>query len=432
MHFGLTQLIPPVIYGLSLIVIILTLFWDPKIGIFFLFPLLPYQNIFEKIQTFPLGKDLNDLLILAIIIGWLLKRNKINNSSEKDNSIMICPILFLIIINSIGMIISSVNRGLSINFNNVYFLDWKNYIFLPIICLLTFKNLTNYKTLKMFTFFLIVGILGVSYSYFRASEGINFSHFSYDMRNKMTGLFVYLGPNHYGAFYAHFVFVIMGIFLFEKSTVRKIIFLIIIIVTLYSLTITFSRGAYLAVIAGFLFLGVVKEKKLLFLLIIFIIFWKSFVPYAVVERIEMTRDGTGQLEDSANERVKLWEIALNMFRSSPIIGNGFNSFQALGFTDTHNYYLKMLAELGIIGLINFLYLCFAAFWISWKLYLKSNNNFFRGLGLGFATCVISVMITNYFGNRWSYLSLGSYFWIFLGIIMRAYLIDKAQIEKIKG
>lgn len=75
----------------------------------------------------------------------------------------------------------------------------------------------------------------------------------------------------------------------------------------------------------------------------------------------MTKNDEGELEESAAIRIVLWNEAMNMFRESPIIGKGFNTFQ---FTykdrvwkDTHNFYIKMLVELGILGVGAF-YFCF--------------------------------------------------------------------------
>ena len=144
----------------------------------------------------------------------------------------------------------------------------------------------------------------------------------------------------------------------------------------------------------------------------------------------MTKNDEGELEESAAIRIVLWNEAMNMFRESPIIGKGFNTFQ---FTykdrvwkDTHNFYIKMLVELGILGVGAFLFLLYKTFLTGWKLYKEADDRFLKGLGLGFSACVISTAITNAFGDRWSYLSLGSYFWIFLGIVTCARVNNMAE------
>src|SRR5437879_7042228 len=88
--------------------------------------------------------------------------------------------------------------------------------------------------------------------------------------------------------------------------------------------------------------------------------WQVFLPNSVQERITMTYTEEGELESSAQTRVQLWEDAMQLFHQNPILGTGFNTYSYLGRTekyrDTHNYYLKVLVETGIVGLLVFLWL----------------------------------------------------------------------------
>ena len=58
----------------------------------------------------------------------------------------------------------------------------------------------------------------------------------------------------------------------------------------------------------------------------------------------------------------------------------------------------------------------------------TKDNFFKGLGLGFSACVLAVMVSNFFGDRWSFLQLGSYFWVFLALVVRGNLIVNSQLQ----
>ena len=438
MGLGLAQYVPLIIYYTSMIIVLLSMFWSPKIGVLFLFPLLPYQNIFQKIQDFPLGKDLNDIMFGVILIGWFMRKgNKTGGVSENTSLVektdLNLPIMLIVIVTFVGFINGSLSTGLSFDLRNPYLLEWKNYMLLPLVWFLTVYAIKDRKTLKLLSCLMVIGILGVSFYFYNNLQWMNIYHFSHKARNMMTGLFVYLGANHYGAFFAHFVFILIAFFLFDKSKIRKMILLGSISLAGYCLIYTLSRGAYIAFLGGILFIGLVKDKKILLLLILFFIFWRSLVPPVVKERIEMTRTEGGELEHSAAVRVELWNTAWGMFMSSPLIGKGFNTFQSGKWRDTHNFYLKLLAELGVLGLGTFLFLCYRAFITAWRLYKEADDDFFKAIGLGFSACVISAMLTNGFGDRWSYLPLGAYFWIFLGITTRAYIImNQEKIENSRG
>lgn len=76
----------------------------------------------------------------------------------------------------------------------------------------------------------------------------------------------------------------------------------------------------------------------------------------------------GQATIQLSSRERYWKIAISMFKDSPIIGQGMNSFdfyfnqsgikkQYYDFAGAHNSYLQILAEMGILGFIlYFLYI----------------------------------------------------------------------------
>ncbi|HUL38172.1 MAG TPA: hypothetical protein VLW47_10835, partial [Thermodesulfobacteriota bacterium] len=103
--------------------------------------------------------------------------------------------------------------------------------------------------------------------------------------------------------------------------------------------------------------------------------------------------------------------------------------------DTHNYYLKMLSEQGIVGLGLFLIVLVVAFRSGWRLWKAGKEGFEKGLGLGFMGCVLACASTNLFGDRWSYFEMGGYFWVLWGLVDRGILMAEdtapstANIEK---
>jgi len=422
MGLGISHYLPLLLYIAGIVSAFFSLLYAPAAGFFFLVPLLPYTSVLEKLQPYFWGKNLPNILFLCVIVGWFFRRSNREKNSDCKNDLN-RPVFWLVISSIIGFANGLMSKGMDVS----YIVDWKDYMFLPLIWLLTVQVMKDKKTLKLFTLALIIGIIGVNYYYFSNLKWMDLTHFSYKNRDAFMGIFVYLGANHYGAFFVHFFFILMGFLLFTKSKFQKIGLVIIISLSVYNIMYSYSRGAYLALFAGLFFLGLMKERKILVLLAVFLIFWKSFAPVSVIERIEMTRSDNGQLEESAAERVMLWQKAWDMFLASPVIGEGFNTFEFNGFIDTHNYYLKMLAEEGVIGLVTFLYVLLSALKMSWKLYRESTDDYFRAIGLGFALCVVSVLITNFFGNRWSYLSLGAYFWAFMGIMTRSYLIHCGEL-----
>lgn len=147
----------------------------------------------------------------------------------------------------------------------------------------------------------------------------------------------------------------------------------------------------------------------------------------------MTETPGGHLEGSAAHRIVLWEYAKDMFEENPIFGIGYGGFGLAvppdeTLTDTHNFYMRMLSEQGMIGIVLFLMLLMRAFHSGWQLYRMGPTPFFKGLGLGFSGCIVATSVANLFGDRWSYFVLGGYLFVFWGLVDRALLISRSQAE----
>lgn len=92
------------------------------------------------------------------------------------------------------------------------------------------------------------------------------------------------------------------------------------------------------------------------------------------------------------ERLAHWQAALSMADESPLFGVGFGGYEAaygrhalvnwqLALGHAHNYYLNVLAETGLVGLLAYVGMWFALVSLS----LRSRrlpNAFWRGTGLG--------------------------------------------------
>jgi O-antigen ligase len=253
---------------------------------------------------------------------------------------------------------------------------------------------------------------------------------SFDYNKRAEGPFwvVGLGANHFGAFMAHYGGLLFGLFLVDKHKYRKWLYLAAVTFSLHPLFFSYSRGAYVAALAVVTLYGLLKKRSLLAVVALLIFTWQVVLPPTVVERINMTESSSGEIEASAAHRVILWRHALQLFQDNMIFGIGFNGF---GFTvpagekltDTHSFYMKTASEQGLIGLLVLAAVLATAMVSGWRLYRNGQSDFHRGLGLGFVGCCVAVMVTNIFGDRWSYFALGAYFWVFWGLVSRAQTIS---------
>ena len=231
---------------------------------------------------------------------------------------------------------------------------------------------------------------------------------------------------------------------------------------LVSLVLSYSRGAWVALIVGILTAIVIQKKWLLKGLALFSIFmlfsisWLSFNNHYLrfapdfehtIFHTEFKEhlEATIRLKDVSNaERFYRWVAAAKMIEANPVIGVGPNNFYPnyKGYaanifktwvsnnpdhSSVHNYFLLTALEQGVIGLLLFLALLFGMIGYTQKLYHQLQHVFYREIAL--TTGVISAMITtiNFLSDLIETDKIGSLFWLCLGIIL--ILQQKLKEEK---
>lgn len=91
-------------------------------------------------------------------------------------------------------------------------------------------------------------------------------------------------------------------------------------------------------------------------------------------------------DDTANGRTYLWDYAMQMFHNKPCFGYGYGSYNKFASrigviltasrnwtSHAHNIYYQLLAEMGVVGLVSFLFLNIVVISLAVRIYKKRNN-----------------------------------------------------------
>jgi putative inorganic carbon (hco3(-)) transporter len=181
-----------------------------------------------------------------------------------------------------------------------------------------------------------------------------------------------------------------------------------------------------AFLCGMIVVGILRERKLVVVVVLLVVGWQTVLPSSVQQRILMTSDSAGELDSSAAERVQLWDDAIHVFKTSPVIGLGFNTYEFLGrvgpYRDTHNYYVKVLVETGLLGLFLYFALLFKMSRASYMLFRSSPDPFWTSVGLGVLAATVSLASASFFGDRWTYQQVSGQLWILMGCVFAGHRI----------
>lgn len=229
-------------------------------------------------------------------------------------------------------------------------------------------------------------------------------------------------PNAYGAYLILIIFPLIMLGIYEKNKKKKIGYILLSILVFTNLLMTFSRNAVLGFGLGLLVLVLIYSAKLIFALGGFgvIIF---FIP-SVLHRIK------GITNLSENElRIKLWKTALMMIKEHPFLGVGngnyvtryneyVNKYKELKYYSyqnypTHNSYLKLQSELGILGIVSFLGVIITSLFKIRKLYNTTEDKFHRPFYMGVMASMIAFLFMNLSDNLFFVPKATTYFWFLL-------------------
>jgi O-antigen ligase len=388
----------------------------PLLGLYYLIPFIPYRTLRDRFFDYPLGENVLTFLVIAVIIGAIV------HGKRPPRTKMYLTWLIFGVYLYISMWIGAAlgNAPAPLWLSNENFVTWKDYMLIPLIFFAAGMVVEDRKAIRTVVILLAITLFLVDKS--ALAESLSHSWRVFDENKRTSGPLDY-GPNQLAAFLAQFGMFFWGFLQFMKRIKVKLLCYGMVAFTMITTMYTFSRAAYAAVLASTLILALIKDRKLLVLVAVFLFTWQTIVPTAVTERVSMTKDANGQLEASAQERVDLWTQAEQMFLSSPIIGTGFATFEfgqhTANLKDTHNWYVKVLVETGLLGGAIALLLIAQMLGAGYRLFRRATDPLYRGLGLGLLLAVCSSIVANFFGDRWTYLEINGLLWVLVATALRA-------------
>lgn len=179
----------------------------------------------------------------------------------------------------------------------------------------------------------------------------------------------------------------------HKNMIRKVL---LVAVVFFSLILTGKRGALIFSVFAMLVTYIICKRgafgnKLITVLFILssislVIYILSFYIEGIAsafERITAMFAAENEISDVSNGRFKLYAIAWNFFKESPILGIGWREFskEVVNFynqdsvlRDAHNVFLQLLCETGIIGFSVFITMFISAITQTIQLAVQSAKN----------------------------------------------------------
>jgi O-antigen ligase len=326
---------------------------------------------------------LEDFLVPAIFFAWMTKHIRTRFKFSQTDLKM--PILLMIMLMIVSTIISSVGSDAFSSSNLLVLGKMLEYYLIFFIVLNTLKTRRELRT--FIALMLICSALAGLYStfvYYNNPEIVN-----------MLTVRRLSGPggetsNILGGYFIFHMLLAVGL-LFHAGTRKYRYWLWLYIgMMLYPLILTMSRTSYVAFFGGMLLLGLLKNKRILiFGLLLFIV-----IPFVVdsetlfrIKTIPQVLSGEN-LPSSWKARVEGWQEFLKFVPQSPLIGFGAGSTPRT----IDNEYIRLLGDVGILGLLIFLWMIYRIFKASYVAAREVKDPVLGGYALGFLGGLLALLI----------------------------------------
>jgi len=229
----------------------------------------------------------------------------------------------------------------------------------------------------------VIGVGGV-WDYYRFHPGRLWTVFGKEISFKMLPVYlVYLVP-------FSFTF-----FIYAKNKVFKVVGFIIFGLLVFVLICTSARAAWIAVSVSMLGLSLYKSKKLFLSVIIFVIGFLFLLP-GLKQRAATSVDTM-----TWGGRTEMYKAALEIFKDYPVFGAGLGQYEDLipiykpkvsMHLHAHNTYLEVLAEMGVVGLLAFLWIFVLFFKNVFRIVRLCPNNNIQAIQIGLIGSIFSGLI----------------------------------------
>lgn len=369
----------------------------------------------------PFLPDMAGLLMMYSLAAVYLVNDVMNEHHDLTRSNMDIPIILYLIIIVISTITSITFigslRDLALHIGGL------SFVFVMVNSIKT-KNAFN----AIVTVLVFSATLVALYGLYQYVVGVEIDAAWLDVENnpdvRVRVYSVFHNPNILAEYLIMIIPLSVGLFWHTKKISKKVIFLGTTLIMVLAMLMTLSRGSWVGFAFSALVFIVLLERRLLLSVVPISLAGLYFLPQSILNRIM----SIGNFADSSIAyRFTMWDITMDIIRDYPIAGVGFGHLpfkqifetyiRTMPIYHSHNTFLQTTVEMGIPGLIVFLFLLFILFKYGILNLVKSEDRYIRILSASAISSLGGVLAHGMAENVLYLPRIIFTFWILVGLIL---------------
>jgi hypothetical protein len=245
-------------------------------------------------------------------------------------------------------------------------------------------------------------------------------------------------PNGLGAFLLLGTLLAVSLALAPLPRRQRLAMAGVALVLAAGIAVTFSRGAWVALIVAGFALAALAYRRLFGVLAALALTAPILAPAAFLNRLTFVFSEQYLAKSMAAGRLLMWDVALRRIANAPFFGSGLGTFGGsaavtFGYHKLwiDNFYLQLGAEGGLILLFAFLWMLLRAGKGLVGATLDQEDPYLRAVGAGVFGGFIAVVLANFTASVWETLAVGAAFWFLVGMASRPPQADEEGEEMVR-
>lgn len=398
---------------LSIILLVVT-FANTEIGLFIVIfsMLLSPEIIVGQIPGRDIVIRFDDVLLLIITFGWFAKTAINKELSLFKRKPFNIPIIIYLLICFLSTIRGVVLGYVVLEKGAFYLIRYTEYF---VLYILVANHIHDKEQIKKFLYAIfvvcaIVSLIGIA---------------QIPLGGRVTAPFEGEAgePNTFGGYLLFILCLAIGVVLQKIPGQLKLSLSVLVGLGIFPFFYTLSRASYLAAVFSVITFLILSKRRVAVVSMLFMIIFIGVIlqPERISSRIKYTfegqqyrtaRIGNIYFDPSSSERIYALQDAIEKWKQNPFLGRGVT-----GFTFIDGQYTRTLPELGIIGLLAFLWLLWVILKHSYKIFSRLDDGLFKGLALGYIAGYIGLLIHSLTANTFIILRIMEPFWFVTGLIV---------------
>ena len=233
----------------------------------------------------------------------------------------------------------------------------------------------------------------------------------------------FANPNVYGTYLLLAIPLSAVCVLYAKNLWYKLFAAGISGLLLMAMALTYSRGGYVSLAVAVMVFLILVEKRLIVLFAAALVALPFVLPAGIIARIASIVDFT---DSSTVYRISIWQASLRMLGDFWMAGIGqgaeaynsvypFYAFSAVTAQHSHNLFLQIFIETGLVGILVFLGILACFFRTQFSFMRNCDDWRRRLLSAAMVSAVIAFLVQGMFDHNFHNYRVMLVFYLFLGI-----------------